>query len=97
MTDLKQLKQEMEKEFDKEFLVEEGQSLRSDILFKPEVRGKIQTLFPIFCAKYMQKVADMYEKRKYWCTTCKGFMAIREDDDICCVDCGLIITTYEQT
>jgi tRNA(Ile2) C34 agmatinyltransferase TiaS len=44
---------------------------------------------------WMQKVADIYEQKKYWCPACEEYQNVKDDGDICCSVCGIIITSYE--
>jgi len=84
---LKQLQQEMEKEIDKKYPFAYYFSRRSSKIMKPLYIAE-------FTLKYMQKVADLYEKRKYYCIVCKDYKDVKDDGAIYCPECGLIIATH---
>ncbi len=33
---------------------------------------------------------------KFWCALCQKYVDVRLDGDICCKECGLIITSYKK-
>jgi hypothetical protein len=48
-----------------------------------------------FVYKYIDLTAKLYEQKKYWCPACEDYENVKDDGDICCLVCGMIITSYE--
>jgi len=47
------------------------------------------------CKECKKDPAPQEKQKKYWCPACEEYENVKDDGDICCSVCGIIITSYE--